>query len=37
MIDNENLRFPIGRFQAPYQYSKEDLAQWTNIIRTYPE
>ena len=35
-IDLEKLRFPIGKFNRPESYSKEQLKNWINTIASFP-
>lgn len=32
----EKLRFPIGRFSAPLEYSQEDMEKWIREIEDIP-
>ena len=32
----EKLRYPIGKFSAPLDYSQEDIDKWTNEINELP-
>jgi len=36
MKTEEQLRFPIGKFQAPASYTQADLRDWIEQIRTLP-
>lgn len=37
MAELDQLRFPIGTYQAPETYTTEQLHQWIASIRTFPE
>ena len=33
----ENLKYPIGRYQKPTDFSKEDLSNWVTEVRSAPK
>lgn len=36
MLTDEQMRYPIGKFEAPAFYTHEDIVKWTGIIRELP-
>jgi len=36
MLTDEQMRYPVGKFVIPLTYTGEDIAQWTEILRTLP-
>jgi len=36
MLTDEQMRYPIGKFEAPSSYTDETLRNWINIIRDLP-
>jgi hypothetical protein len=36
MLTDEQMRYPIGKFEAPLSYTDETIQSWINIIRDLP-
>lgn len=36
MTTVDQLRYPIGKFEAPLSYTQQDLANWIDTIKTLP-
>jgi hypothetical protein len=36
MLTDEQMRYPIGKFEAPLSYTSNDILKWTETIRTLP-
>jgi hypothetical protein len=36
MLTDEQMRYPIGKYEAPLTYTKETIAGWIEIIRALP-
>ncbi|RYE10036.1 MAG: putative metal-dependent hydrolase, partial [Sphingobacteriales bacterium] len=36
MLTDEQMRYPIGKFTAPAEYTKDDIRKWINEIRMLP-
>jgi len=35
-MTDEQLKYPIGKFEVPVSYTNEDLQNWINVIKTLP-
>ncbi|RYY34979.1 MAG: metal-dependent hydrolase, partial [Sphingobacteriaceae bacterium] len=36
MLTDEQMRYPIGKFQVPVTYTDDDMRKWINNIRMLP-